>query len=97
MMRRILVDRARARQAGKRSGTFLSVVLDEGMAQSSPPSCDVPALDHALRALGELDPQPARLGEVYKAQNRLPPPVSESLLRWPTARAARRHCGLILY
>jgi RNA polymerase sigma factor (TIGR02999 family) len=64
MMRRILVDRARARHAGKRSGTFLSVVLDDGVAQSSPPSCDVLALDRALTELSELDPRQSQLVEL---------------------------------
>jgi RNA polymerase sigma factor (TIGR02999 family) len=64
MMRRILVDRARARQAAKRSGAFLSVVLDDGIAQSSPCSCDVLALDRALSELSKLDPRQARLVEL---------------------------------
>jgi len=48
MMRRILVDRARAHQATKRSGAWLNVTLDEGAIQSQPRSCDVIALDRAL-------------------------------------------------
>jgi RNA polymerase sigma factor (TIGR02999 family) len=64
MMRRILVDRARARHAAKRSGTFLSVGLDEGIAQSDPRSCDVLALDRALCELSNMDPRQARLVEL---------------------------------
>jgi RNA polymerase sigma factor (TIGR02999 family) len=64
MMRRILVDRARARQATKRSGTWLSVTLDEGVAQSPPRSCDVLALDRALSELSTLDPRQGRLVEL---------------------------------
>ena len=64
MMRRILVDRARARQAAKRSGTFVSVVLDDGIAQSSPRTCDVLALDRALSELSTVDPRQARLVEL---------------------------------
>jgi RNA polymerase sigma factor (TIGR02999 family) len=64
MMRRILVDRARARQATKRSGTWLSVILHDGMAPSSPRSCDVLALDRALSELSTIDPRQGRLVEL---------------------------------
>jgi len=64
MMRRILVDRARARRAAKRSGAFLSVLLDDGMAQSAPRSCDVIALDRALTELSTVDPRQERLVEL---------------------------------
>ncbi len=64
MMRRILVDRARARQAAKRSGTNLNVTLDERIAQSPPRSCEVLALDRALTELSTLDPKQARLVEL---------------------------------
>jgi RNA polymerase sigma factor (TIGR02999 family) len=64
MMRRILVDRARARHAAKRSGTFLTVGLDDGIAQSAPRSCDVLALDRALSELSGVDPRQARLVEL---------------------------------
>jgi RNA polymerase sigma factor (TIGR02999 family) len=64
MMRRILVDRARARLAAKRSGTFLTVGLDEGIAQSDPRSCDVLALDRALCELASMDSRQARVVEL---------------------------------
>ena len=64
MMRRILVDRARARQAAKRSGACVTVVLDDGMAQTAPRSCDVLALDRALTELSTVDPRQARLVEL---------------------------------
>jgi RNA polymerase sigma-70 factor (ECF subfamily) len=64
MMRRILVDRARARQAAKRSGTKLRVTLDDRIAQSPPRSCEVLALDRALTELSTLDPRGARLVEL---------------------------------
>jgi RNA polymerase sigma factor (TIGR02999 family) len=64
MMRRILVDRARARQAAKRSGTKLTVTLDDRIAQSPPHSCEVLALDRALTELSTLDPRQARLVEL---------------------------------
>jgi RNA polymerase sigma-70 factor, ECF subfamily len=64
MMRRILVDRARAHRAAKRSGKYLSVALEDAAAQSTPRSCDVLALDRALTELGTLDPRQARLVEL---------------------------------
>jgi len=64
MMRRILVDRARAHLAAKRSGQYLSVALEDAVAQSAPRSCDVLALDRALTELGTLDPRQARLVEL---------------------------------
>jgi len=64
MMRRILVDRARARQAAKRSGAFLTVALDDKVAQSAPRSCDVLALDQALTELNTIDPRQSRLVEL---------------------------------
>ncbi|HEY3092650.1 MAG TPA: ECF-type sigma factor [Vicinamibacterales bacterium] len=64
MMRRILVDRARAHRAAKRSGRYLSVALEDAAAQSGPRSCDVLALDRALTELGTLDPRQARLVEL---------------------------------
>jgi len=64
MMRRILVDRARAHQATKRSGAWLNVTLDEGAIQSQPRSCDVIALDRALSELSALDPRQGRLVEL---------------------------------
>jgi RNA polymerase sigma factor (TIGR02999 family) len=64
MMRRILVDRARAHQAAKRSGTFLSVALEDANAQSLPRSCDLLALDRALSELSTMDARQARLVEL---------------------------------
>src|SRR6201988_2784029 len=64
MMRRILVDRARAHRAAKRSGRYLSVALEDAAAQSAPPSCDLLALDRALTELATLDPRQARLVEL---------------------------------
>jgi RNA polymerase sigma factor (TIGR02999 family) len=64
MMRRILVDRARAHRADKRSGKWLNVTLDEGIAQSPAQTCDVLALDRALTELTALDPRQGRLVEL---------------------------------
>jgi RNA polymerase sigma-70 factor (ECF subfamily) len=64
MMRRILVDRARAHQAAKRSGKWINVTLDEGIARSPTQSCDLLALDRALTELTALDPRQGRLVEL---------------------------------
>jgi RNA polymerase sigma factor (TIGR02999 family) len=64
MMRRILVDRARARRAAKRSGRWARVTLDPALAQSSPPDVRVLDLDDALRRLAALDPRKSRVAEL---------------------------------
>ena len=62
LMRQVLVDRARARQAAKRDA--VKVTLDEGIAAQRPHAIDVVALDDALEGLGKLDPQQSRLVEL---------------------------------
>ena len=66
MMRRILVDRARARAAAKRGaapGLPITVVDPIARASGRAP-IDVLALDQALERLASLDPQQARLVEL---------------------------------
>ena len=63
LMRRVLVDRARARQADKR-GAGLTVSLDDVRATTSDATPDVVALDLALERLAALDPRQARLVEL---------------------------------
>jgi RNA polymerase sigma factor (TIGR02999 family) len=55
LMRRVLVDHARARGMKKRGGGAYTVPLDEGMAVSPAPNVDVLALDRALQTLAEVD------------------------------------------
>ena len=64
MMRRILVDHARRRQAARRGGTWCRVELDEGSASAGARDVDLVALDEALSELSRLDEQQARLVEV---------------------------------
>ena len=60
-MRRILVDHARRRSAGKRSRQ-LQVTLDTDTPVSSPdPSDEILAVDEALEALAVQDPRAAQL------------------------------------
>src|SRR5262245_9246078 len=48
MMRRILVDHARERQAAKRPGAGLRVALDDRVGATLPIDCEVLLLDQAL-------------------------------------------------
>jgi RNA polymerase sigma factor (TIGR02999 family) len=64
IMRRILVDYARARLADKRGGSIPHVYLDESMDASPQSSEDLIALDDALNALEEMDPRKARVVEL---------------------------------
>ena len=64
IMRRILVDYARARLADKRGGSIPHVYLDESMDASPQSSEDLIALDDALNALEDMDPRKARVVEL---------------------------------
>jgi RNA polymerase sigma factor (TIGR02999 family) len=64
MMRRILVDRARARRMAKRSGRWARVTLDEGAKAAFPVSVDVLDLDAALTRFAAFDPRKCRLAEL---------------------------------
>jgi len=64
MMRRVLVDAARARRAAKR-GQGAGAVRFDSRAHSVPgPSVDIVALADALDALAELEPRPAQVVEL---------------------------------
>ncbi|MBK6485360.1 MAG: sigma-70 family RNA polymerase sigma factor [Gemmatimonadetes bacterium] len=62
-MRRILVDHARRKRAGKREGGD-RVTLDASVAEAPERSVDLIALDDALTRLAELDPRQARVVEL---------------------------------
>jgi RNA polymerase sigma factor (TIGR02999 family) len=64
-MRRVLLDRARARLADKRGGAVERVTLHDELAADAPPQeVDVIALDHALASLEALDARQARIVEL---------------------------------
>jgi RNA polymerase sigma factor (TIGR02999 family) len=63
LMRRILVDHARARVALKR-GSGLRITLEAGLAASTPAPPDLLDLDAALEELAALDDLQARLVEL---------------------------------
>ena len=64
MMRRILVDAARARGSAKRGGRAPRVTLDEGMIVSSGKDWQLLALDDALERLGQFDERKAKVIEL---------------------------------
>jgi RNA polymerase sigma factor (TIGR02999 family) len=63
-MRRILVDHARRRKMGKRSGGWARVMLEEDIAQHGPPDVDLLDLDAALSELASFDPRKSRVVEL---------------------------------
>jgi RNA polymerase sigma factor (TIGR02999 family) len=63
MIRRVLVDHARARRARKRGGGAVRVELAE-VDVASPPDVDLIALDEALDELASLDAGQARVVEL---------------------------------
>jgi RNA polymerase sigma-70 factor, ECF subfamily len=63
VMRRILVDEARARKSAKR-GRNLRVTWSDDLAFQAARSIDLFALDEALKELAELDPRQERLVEL---------------------------------
>jgi RNA polymerase sigma factor (TIGR02999 family) len=64
MMRRILVDAARARGTGKRGGGAARVPLEEGFFAAPEKDREMVALDDALDALAKEDPRKARVVEL---------------------------------
>ena len=64
MMRRILVDAARARATGKRGGGAVHLNLNESLDAISDRGRELVALDEALDALAQLDPRKARVVEM---------------------------------
>ena len=64
LMRRILVDYSRGRDAKKRGQGFEKVFLEEAAGVSKGKAADVIALDEALSRLAEFDPRQAHLVEL---------------------------------
>lgn len=64
LMRRILVDIAREKQARKRGGSAERVELEEGLLIATHRHDDLVALDEALQALSELDERKGRVVEL---------------------------------
>jgi len=64
LMRRILVDAARARGNQKRGGGLHRTSLDEGLLVSDRPDSNLVAIDDALNALAAIDPRKAQVVEL---------------------------------
>ena len=64
LMRRIVIDHARARRMAKRSGGWLRVSLGDAVAPVRCPDVDALDLDAALTQLSEFDPRKGRIAEL---------------------------------
>jgi RNA polymerase sigma-70 factor (ECF subfamily) len=64
LMRRILVDHARAGNRAKRQGACLRVTLDERICPTTTPDINVLALDEALTRLAVFDPRKTAVAEL---------------------------------
>jgi RNA polymerase sigma-70 factor, ECF subfamily len=65
LMRHILVDHARTRQAAKRGGVQHQVTLDEALLPSGGQSTDILALHEALERLAKFDARQSRIVEMH--------------------------------
>ena len=64
LMRRVLVDLARSRDADKRGGGAVRVTLDDAAMGALAPDAEVIRLDDALQALAALDERKSRVVEL---------------------------------
>lgn len=64
LIRRILVDHARARVAAKRGGASIKLSLDESLTPAQEKEQDLVSLDDALNALAAADSQQSRIVEL---------------------------------
>lgn len=64
LMRRMLVDHARAHHRAKREGDAVKVTLGEALEVSSGPASNVLAVDEALTRLAEFDPRKSEILEL---------------------------------
>jgi len=64
MMRRILVDHARQRLAGKRGAGAAHVPVEEALDQPAETSQTLLAVDDALKRFAEIDPERSRIVEM---------------------------------
>jgi RNA polymerase sigma factor (TIGR02999 family) len=64
LMRQILVEYARSRNAGKRGGGAIKLAIDSVDVPGQSPGLDIVALDDALKDLARIDPQQSRVVEL---------------------------------
>ncbi|MFK7885646.1 MAG: sigma-70 family RNA polymerase sigma factor [Gammaproteobacteria bacterium] len=65
LMRRILVDHAKAHRREKRGGKFTDLTLDEGLVEAGQPDPDMVSLDEALSRLEGFDERKAQVIELH--------------------------------
>jgi RNA polymerase sigma-70 factor, ECF subfamily len=95
MMRRVLVDAARARQSAKRGAGAETVSIDSVQVPAPDAGVDVIALEDALQELAAIDPRPSRVVElrffggfsVAETADALGVSVRTVINDWNTARA----------
>ena len=95
MMRRVLVDAARARQAAKRGRSVEGLSLEAAEVAAPAPGVDVVALNDALAELATIDPRPSQVVElrffggfsVEETAEALGVSVRTAINDWNTARA----------
>ena len=92
MMRRILVDHARAKSRSKRGAGMTHVEIDDQVMQSPARSVDLMALDEALEHLAKIDPQRGRIVEL-KYFGGLSNEESANVLGISTATVQRQWSG----
>jgi len=99
MMRRVLVDAARARNASKRNGGVSPVSLELANEVPAAPEADLVALDDALAALATVNPRPSMVIElrffggfsVEETAETIGVSARTVINDWNTARAWLRH------
>jgi RNA polymerase sigma factor (TIGR02999 family) len=64
MMRRILINHAKAYRAAKREGYAAAISLEDALGVFTNPQVDLIDLDHTLDKLTELDPQQGKVVEL---------------------------------
>jgi RNA polymerase sigma-70 factor, ECF subfamily len=79
MMRRILVDHARARTRVKRGGKNIRLTFDESLLVSTSRDEDVLAIEEALQELAQLDSRQSRIVEMRFFGGMTVPEVAEAL------------------
>jgi len=65
LMRRILVDHAKAHRREKRGGKFTDLTLDEGLVEGAQEDPDMISLDQALHKLEGFDERKAQVVELH--------------------------------
>jgi RNA polymerase sigma-70 factor (ECF subfamily) len=99
VMRRILIEHARARRAQKRDGASTRITLDDAVTMTRAQSADLLDLDQALTELERLSPRQARVVELRYFSGLSVPEIASALglnprsvdRDWATARAWLRN------